>query len=113
MIERHKEGHPKGAHVSGERRHTELTAEIVIIEVDCDEAVHQLYHYLDGELTDERRQEISTHLDLCEPCAGAAGFEAELRQVIANHCRDRVPDSLIRRIADAIHEEERRHSGTS
>jgi hypothetical protein len=33
--------------------------------------------------------------------------------VIANRCRDRVPDALIRRIADAIHEEEWRHSGTS
>jgi mycothiol system anti-sigma-R factor len=84
-----------------------------VIDMDCDEAVHQLYHYLDGELTDERRREIAQHLDLCEPCAGAAGFEAELRQVIANHCRDRVPDSLIRRIAEAIHEEERRHSRTS
>jgi mycothiol system anti-sigma-R factor len=81
--------------------------------VDCDEAVHQLYHYLDGELTDERRREIARHLDLCEPCAGAAGFEAELRVVIASHCRDRVPDALIRRIADAIHDEERRHSDTA
>ena len=79
--------------------------------VDCDEAVHQLYHYLDGELTDARRREIAVHLDLCEPCAGAAGFEAELRQVIANRCRDRVPEALLRRVAEAIHEEERRHPG--
>ncbi len=79
--------------------------------LDCDEAVHQLYHYLDGELTDQRRVEIARHLDRCEPCAGAADFESELRQVIANRCRDRVPETLIRRIADAIHEEERRHSG--
>jgi len=77
--------------------------------IDCDEAVHQLYHYLDGELTDDRRREIALHLDLCEPCAGAAGFEAELRQVIANRCRDRVPDALVRRVADAIQDEERRH----
>ena len=82
-------------------------------EIDCDEAVHQLYGYLDGELTDERRVEIAKHLDLCEPCASAAGFEAELRQVIANRCRDRVPDALLRRIAGAIHDEERRHLGTA
>jgi mycothiol system anti-sigma-R factor len=77
--------------------------------VDCDEAVHQLYHYLDGELTDERRLEIAVHLDACSSCADAAGFEAELRAVIANRCRDRVPDSLLARIAEAIHEEARRH----
>jgi mycothiol system anti-sigma-R factor len=78
--------------------------------MDCDEAIHQLYHYLDGELTDERRVKIATHLDFCAPCADAAGFEAELRSVIASRCKDRVPDSLMRRIADAINEEQRGHS---
>jgi mycothiol system anti-sigma-R factor len=72
--------------------------------VDCSEAVHELYHYLDGELTEERRHEIKVHLDLCGYCAGAAGFEAELRSVIANRCRDHVPASLIARVAEAIEE---------
>jgi mycothiol system anti-sigma-R factor len=79
--------------------------------VDCQEAVHVLYHYLDGELTEERRTEISVHLDWCGPCSGAAGFEAELRKVIANRCKDRVPDSLIRRVAEAIDEESKQHHG--
>jgi len=81
--------------------------------VDCDEAIRQLYVYLDGELTDERRQEISVHLDDCGPCAGAAGFEAELRIIISSRCKDRVPDSLIKRVAAAIAEEQaRRRSGS-
>jgi mycothiol system anti-sigma-R factor len=79
--------------------------------VDCDEAVHELYHYLDGELTEERREVIRLHLDWCGPCGGAAEFEAELRRVIANRCKDRVPDSLIRRVAEAIDEESRQHDG--
>jgi len=73
--------------------------------------VHQLYDFLDGELTEERRREITVHLDYCAPCAGAAEFEAELRAVIASRCKDRVPDALIRRIAEAIDEEQRRPSG--
>ena len=77
--------------------------------VDCDEAIHELYHYLDGELTEERRTEITVHLDRCGHCGGAADFEAELRVVIASRCRDRVPDALLQRIAEAIHEESRRH----
>ena len=77
--------------------------------VDCDEAVHQLYHFLDGELTEERRVRIAEHLVYCAPCGGAVEFEAELRLVIANHCRDHVPESLIRRIAEAIDEESRQH----
>ncbi len=81
-------------------------------DVDCVEAVHQLYHYLDGELTEERRKAISYHLDLCGSCADAAGFEQELRVVIANCCRDRVPESLKARIAEALHLEAERGAGT-
>ena len=77
--------------------------------VDCDEAVHQLYHFLDGELTEERRVRIAEHLVYCATCGGAVEFEAELRLVIANHCKDHVPESLIRRIAEAIDEESRQH----
>jgi mycothiol system anti-sigma-R factor len=75
-------------------------------DVDCVEAVRQLYVYLDGELTEERRLEISVHLDECGPCADAAGFEAELRAVISSRCKDRVPESLIARVAAAIAAEE-------
>ncbi len=77
--------------------------------VDCVEAVHELYTYLDGELTEVRRQEISIHLDWCGPCGGAAQFEAELRKVIANRCKDRVPQTLIDRVAAAINEESQQH----
>jgi mycothiol system anti-sigma-R factor len=73
--------------------------------VDCVEAVHELYSYLDGELTEVRRREIRVHLDWCGPCGGAAQFEEELRRVIANRCKDRVPQSLIERVAAAIDEE--------
>jgi mycothiol system anti-sigma-R factor len=80
--------------------------------VDCGEAVKQLYFYLDGELTEQRRSDIASHLDECGPCSGAAVFEKELRAVIADRCRERVPDSLITRVADAIHlEAAQRHGG--
>ncbi len=70
--------------------------------VSCDETIERLYFYLDGELTEERRVEIARHLDMCGPCVGAYGFEAELRKVIANRCRDHVPESLIARVFHAL-----------
>ena len=85
------------------------TADLFGVQVNCEEAVHELYTYLDGELTEVRREEIRIHLDYCGPCGGAAEFEAELRRVIANRCKDRVPESLIRRVAEAIEEESRQH----
>ena len=74
--------------------------------IGCGDAVRQLYSFLDGELTEERRELIALHLDDCGPCAEAAGFEAELRTVISRRCKDRVPESLIARVAAAIAAEE-------
>jgi mycothiol system anti-sigma-R factor len=68
----------------------------------CFETWELLYHYMDGELTDDRRVFIARHLGDCPPCGGAFEFESELRVVISQRCRDRVPDALRRRVADAI-----------
>jgi len=76
-------------------------------EVDCSQSIERLYHYLDGELTDERRLQIQGHLDECPPCVEAFDFETELRQVIANRCRDHVPPALLDRVRAALTEEAR------
>jgi len=70
--------------------------------MDCDDAIHRIYGFLDGELTVWRRREILRHLDECPPCAHGYDFEMELRQVIAMKCRDEVPPELRRRIAEAL-----------
>jgi len=72
---------------------------------NCDDALHELYGYLDGELTVERRQNIQRHLDDCPPCYEAFDFEAELRIVIARKRTESVPESLKQRIADALEKE--------
>jgi mycothiol system anti-sigma-R factor len=72
---------------------------------DCVEAVHLLYHYLDGELTTERRVLIRQHLDDCPPCGQAFDFEAELRVVIAQKCREQVPPELAERVRKALGQE--------
>jgi mycothiol system anti-sigma-R factor len=71
---------------------------------ECREALERLYVYLDGELTESRRDAIRTHLEECSPCLEAFDFEAELKIVVARHCKDRVPDGLRVRVAMAISE---------
>jgi mycothiol system anti-sigma-R factor len=71
-------------------------------QVPCEAALEELYVYLDGELTEEKRSIISSHLDDCNPCFEAFDFEAELRVVIAKRCRDEVPESLRHRIAEQL-----------
>ena len=71
---------------------------------ECTEAVEVLYHFLDGQLTEERRILIRRHLDECPPCLDAFDFEAELRIIVAHKCRDRVPEQLRLRVSRAIRE---------
>lgn len=71
----------------------------------CDEVIRELYTFVDGELTVESRAQIKSHLDDCLPCFEAYDFEAELRIVISQRCRESVPDSLRDRIAQAIDSE--------
>lgn len=69
---------------------------------DCSETLHELYHFLDGELTDEKRSKIQQHLEDCPPCFEAFDFEAEIKEYIRSKCQERSPDALRARIADAI-----------
>lgn len=71
---------------------------------DCIEAVEVLYHYLDGDLTEERKLLIRQHLDDCPPCLDAFDFEFELRLVVAHKCREHVPDDLKKRVFSALTE---------
>ncbi|MGH9210774.1 MAG: mycothiol system anti-sigma-R factor [Acidimicrobiales bacterium] len=69
---------------------------------DCENALHELYEFLDGELTDDRRAAIQHHLDTCQPCAEPYDFEAELRMVIRKKCAEKVPDTLVSKVQAAL-----------
>ena len=60
--------------------------------------IRDRYLFLDGELDDSARVRIESHLRQCSPCLEAFDFEAELRRIVADRCRDRVPDELRARI---------------
>ena len=66
---------------------------------DCADSLKELYTFLDGELTTERRTHIRKHLDGCQDCYEAFDFEAELRIVVSTKCREEVPDELRARVA--------------
>jgi mycothiol system anti-sigma-R factor len=55
---------------------------------DCNETLRELETFLDDELTDDNRSAIRAHLDGCVDCLQAFDFHAELREVIAEKCRD-------------------------
>lgn len=73
---------------------------------DCKEVVERLYVFLDGEMTDQRRDLIRRHLDECSPCLEAFEFETELRTMISSRSKERCPDSLLDKIARVLQDDE-------
>ncbi|CAM8659612.1 antisig_RsrA, mycothiol system anti-sigma-R factor [Acidimicrobiia bacterium] len=70
---------------------------------NCEQALAEVYTFLDGELTAEKRVLIAGHLDSCNPCFATFDFEAELRLVISTKARsDEVPEALRIRIAERL-----------
>jgi mycothiol system anti-sigma-R factor len=74
-------------------------------EADCRASLTELYRFLDGELTVERRRLIRGHLEACAPCLDTYDFEAELRLVLSSCCREKeLPSGLRERIAQVLRE---------
>ena len=70
--------------------------------IDCTNAVHVLYQFLDGELTEVRRLEIQAHLQACLPCWEAFDFEAELKMFVGKRCQERAPEGLRERVIKSL-----------
>ncbi len=78
-------------------------------ETDCDRALVELYEFLDGELTLERRQRIELHLNDCRHCFSSFDFEQGLRLVVRLRLQTPVvvPPDLVARVASLIDFESR------
>ena len=73
---------------------------------DCNETLRELETFLDGELTEDAREAIQSHLGGCMDCLQAFDFHAELKTVIAEKCRnDEMPPGLMSRIEQCFGED--------
>ena len=72
-------------------------------EIDCLEAIGQLYAYLDGELDGSvEKTQVEQHLEHCKSCYSRAQLEGAINQRLANFHKDKAPDSLQGRIKSII-----------
>lgn len=70
-----------------------------IEEIDCLEAIDNLYAYLDGELTDEESlARFKKHLEHCNSCYSRSEMEGLLSERIKQSGQDKTPDSLKQRL---------------
>ena len=71
----------------------------------CDDALENLYLYLDGELSSDTAEDIRRHLDDCPPCLDAFAFEHRLKTVVRARLQEEVPAELIVRLRHVIRTE--------
>lgn len=66
--------------------------------IRCEEAIHRLAEYLDGELSDREDAEVERHLETCRSCWSRAEFERRIRSRLADLRYDEVNPDFERRI---------------
>jgi anti-sigma factor (TIGR02949 family) len=69
---------------------------------ECREALQRLQTYLDGECPESLERTIREHLADCPPCEDRAGFEREVRAILARTCKDAAPNGLVERVIASL-----------
>jgi anti-sigma factor (TIGR02949 family) len=72
---------------------------------DCDEALANLYLYLDSELDDISAERIRAHLEACGGCSPSFDFERRLKMVVRQRLNEEVPQEFVVRVRQAIRAE--------
>ena len=77
--------------------------ETSIKEIDCLEAIDNLYSYLDGELNDATTlSEFKNHLEHCHSCYTRSELEKELNERIKQSGQEQAPESLQKRLRNLM-----------
>ncbi len=68
----------------------------------CDEALANLYLYLDSELDRVSSDRIRAHLADCPPCEQKFSFEQRLKIVVRERLQEEVPPHFVSKIRAAL-----------
>lgn len=66
--------------------------------IDCEEALRQLFEYLDAELHGDPQREVEQHLQRCRSCYSRVEFEKRLKAYTAQLGHEPVPPEVEARI---------------
>ena len=69
---------------------------------ECDDALTNLYLYLDREIEATTSEVIRAHLDDCSGCLRSFDFEARLKIVVRERLSEEVPLEFLERLRQAI-----------
>ena len=66
--------------------------------ISCNEAVTQLWDYVERTLPAEDQAQIDEHIEACRQCCGEAEFAGQLRGFLGTHAEDRIPPAARNRL---------------
>jgi len=69
---------------------------------ECDDALTNLYLYLDREIEATTSEVIRAHLEDCNGCVRSFDFEARLKVVVRERLSEDVPPEFLERLRHAI-----------
>ena len=69
---------------------------------ECDDALTNLYRYLDREIEESTSAVIRAHLEDCSGCLESFDFEARLQVVVRERLSEEVSEEFLQRLRDAI-----------
>jgi mycothiol system anti-sigma-R factor len=69
---------------------------------ECDDALTNLYLYLDREIEATTSEVIRAHLEDCTGCLRSYDFEARLKVVVRERLSEEVPAEFLERLRQAI-----------
>lgn len=72
--------------------------------IRCEDAVRQLWEYLDGTVDDNDRAQIEEHLSRCMRCCGERDFAEELRRFLASQADQTIPGDVAERLNRTVEE---------
>lgn len=62
--------------------------------INCEEAIKQLFEYIDNELNAHKHEQMEDHLAKCRSCYSRLEFEKRLHNHITQATKQKAPEAL-------------------
>ena len=69
---------------------------------NCEEAIENLYLFLDQEIDSASCEEIQQHIEECSSCLSEYDVERIVKSLVHRSCAERAPETLVQKVQFAI-----------
>jgi anti-sigma factor (TIGR02949 family) len=70
--------------------------------INCTDAVQRLWDYVEKDLDSQEQASMEDHLALCRRCCGEVEFAEEIRDLMKEASKPRIPDEVSERLSEYL-----------